>query len=374
MISQTLLHLSLIPTIGPLTIKCLFEQVLQKGDDLYRFTISDYRALGISEGVAQKLAEGLRDQALFDREYALIEKTGVHWTTVADSIYPALLWHTYAPPAVLYWLGEPVWNNGPTLAAVGSRAGTLYGKRALDTILTPCIQQGMVIVSGGALGIDAMAHELTLAHNGATVVVLGSGLLKPAPLSNCRLFSRVIDRGGAMLSCFPLQTEPYPYNFPFRNRIISGMSRGCLVVQAAKGSGALITARFALDEGRNVYAVPGPFDDPLSAGCHELLQDGAQLTVESETILRDYPSLEVPVVKQTSLIQVQTKPEVKRALLNQKKENIEQGLVALCARPISLEELVELAGKTENELKAELFELQLAGKVEQDFAGLWLRV
>ena len=387
MLSHTLLHLSLIQTIGPVAVKKLVDHVIEHGIDLYTLNVSDFLRLGIPHDMATKVVEGLSDQALFDREYELIEKKGVNWTTMLSSDYPALLWHTFAPPPVLYWQGEPVWNSAPTLSVVGSRAGTSYGKRALDTILTPCIQEGMVIVSGGARGIDTMAHELTLQQQGGiTVAVFGTGLLRPYPSSNERLFEKIVEQGGAVVSCFPLEAEGLPWRFPFRNRIIAGMSRGCLVAQAAEGSGALITARFALDEGRNVYAVPGHFDDLLSAGCHQLLQDGAQLVVSAEVILRDYPSLEAPVVQQTSLIasvhskpdravlsEWKVKPVEKKTVFKEKIETVETGLVALCARPISFDDLVEKTGKSENELKADLFDLQLSGKLEQDFAGLWVK-
>jgi len=373
MLSHTLLHLSLIQNIGPVAVKKLVERVIEYGIDLYALNVSDCLQFGIPEDMATRLVEGLADQALFDREYELIEKTGVNWTTMLSSDYPALLWHTYAPPVVLYWQGEPVWNNGPTLSVVGSRDGTSYGKRALDTILTPCIDQGMIIVSGGARGIDTMAHELTLQQGGITVVVVGTGLLRSYPVSNKNLFAKVAQEGGAVVSCFPLENEGAPWQFPVRNRIIAGMSRGCLVVQAAEGSGALITARLALNEGRNVYAVPGHFDDPLSAGCHQILQDGAQLVVSAEAILRDYPSLEAPLIQQTSLIDHPEKKVVKKPVFKEKIEIVETGLIALCARPISFDELVEKTGKSENELKAELFDLQLSGKLEQDFAGLWVK-
>jgi DNA processing protein len=392
MLSHTLLHLSLIQNIGPVAIKKLVERVIEDSIDLYALTVSDFLHLGIPHDVATRLVEGLADQALFDREYELIEKAGVNWTTMLSSDYPALLWHTYAPPPVLYWQGEPVWNSGPILSVVGSRAGDAYGKRAVDTILTPCIQQGMIIVSGGARGIDTMAHELTLQQGGTTVVVVGTGLLRSYPVSNKDLFAQVAHEGGAVVSCFPLENEGAPWQFPVRNRIIAGMSRGCLVVQAAEGSGALITARLALNEGRNVYALPGHFDDPLSAGCHQILQEGAQLVTCAEVILRDYPGLKAPVSEQTSLLvsgsnksqeaalkECKAKPVGKKTVrdnpvFKEKIETVETGLVALCARPISFDEIREKTGKSENELKVELFDLQLAGKLEQDFAGLWVKV
>jgi len=368
----TLLHLSLIPNIGPGTLKKLGEYVVNEGIDLYALTTADYMNLGIGEAVAQKLVEGLQDRIAFDKEVKLLESTGIAWTTFGQPDYPAMLWHTHFPPLVLYWQGTAVWDTGQALSVVGSREGTEYGRRAVETLVAPCVEKGFIIVSGGARGIDTMAHECALAYGGQTVAVLGSGLLKPYPASNKRLFLKIAQEGGAVVSGFPLLTEAIGWNFPERNRIIAGMTRGCLVVQGARKSGALITAKFALNEGRNVYAVPGPFDDPLSEGCHVLLQDGAQLVLTADDILQDY-GLSVSPQEKAS-VQVQTElPLQKEIVFTKKTKKVYEGLEALCERPISVQELVDQTGKDENELKMELFDLQLAGKLQQDFAGLWSR-
>ncbi len=383
MISETLLHLSLIADLSPLVIKQLFELMLEPGVDLYSFTTADFCALGYPVSVAQKIVEGLQDRTSLENVLAQIELHKVNWTTLADDTYPALLWHIHEPPPVLYWQGRPVWNEAPTLAVVGARKGTAYGRQAIEAILGPCIDQGMVIVSGGALGIDAMAHDFTVSQAGATVVVLGSGLLRPYPSSNKKLFLDVVASGGAVVSSFALEAEAFPWHFPARNRIIAGMSRGCLVVQAGEGSGSLITAKYALEEGRNVYAVPGPFDDPLSLGCHQIVQEGAQLVTCADHILADYPLKTGDRERQISLIGASKIVPVKkektarvvapvRPTCKEKQEN--QGILAFCASAISIADLVEKTGKTESELKLELFELQLAGKVEQDFVGFWQQV
>ncbi len=370
-VSLTLLHLSLISGVGPGVIKKLLDCLLEQSIDLYSVSVSELAALGIPYAIAEKVVFGLKDYKLFDQECALIERHGIVWTTVADSDYPALLFHTYAPPTVLYYQGDPVWNESQTLAVVGSRDASLYGKRAIEAFVAPCAFQGITIISGGARGIDAIAHEVALQQGGKTVAILGSGLLRPYPASNRKLFERIPSQG-AVVSCFPLLTEVQGWQFPVRNRIIAGMARGCLVVQAAQESGALITARFALDEGRNVYAIPGQFDDPLSAGCHALLKDGAQLVVSCQDILIDYGrEIAHPV---TTSCKPETKKQQEKIPLSFKIPVEEKTIVDLCLTPLSLEELVFLTQKNENELKQELFELQLSGKIQQDFAGLWVRL
>ncbi len=372
--SFTLLHLSLIPTIGPQAVKKVLELIIVKGLNVYDLSVSDYRFYGIDEQTAQKIVFGLHSREGIDKEYALLEKTGVQWTTVVDAEYPHLLFNTYAPPPVIYWQGDPVWlSESPTLAVVGSRQASLYGERIVNDIVAPCVQHRMTIISGGARGIDTLAHHATLKNGGKTVVVLGSGLLKPYLVSHKNLFEQVIYGGGAVVSCFSLETEALPWRFPMRNRLIAGMAQGCFVVQAAQESGALITAKYALEEGRSVYTVPGLFDDPLSAGCHTLLKEGAQLVTGPYDILQDY-GFAHPVVELVS-VKKEKQPYVQKVVpFVEKSDSLKNSLEALCARPISLYDLVEQTGKDESELKVELFELQLAGKVDQDFAGLWFRV
>lgn len=377
MITHLLLHLSLIDGLPASTIRKLYDLFLEGGYDFYSATIADFCALGFSSHTAQLLVQGLGDQVRFQQEQELIEKYKIQVTTVAEATYPALLWHTHTPPPVLYYQGSVVWNDRPALAVVGSREGNAYGRQALQTIVAPCLQGTMVLVSGGARGIDTMVHELALQEGVPTVAVLGTGLLRAYPASNKELFKQIVAEGGAVMSPFPLKTEVQPWQFPARNRVIAGIARGCFVVQAAEGSGALITAKYALNEGRNVYALPGQFDDPLSAGCHEVLQEGAQLVTKANDILKDYPGLTLVEEAQSTLLMPSARYRQKSVStptkISQKQEK-RTGLEGFCVSPQSFDDLLEKTGKSENELKSELFELQLAGKVQQDFAGLWVAV
>ena len=379
-----LLHLSLIQNVGLLSLKKVYTHLTDRSIDLYSLSSSDFVSWGIDSKTATTLVEGLADNYLLEKELSLIEKHAISWTTLLDSEYPALLAHTHVAPLVLYWQGSAVWNDGCSLSVVGSRAATDYGRRAIINLIIPCVKRGMIIVSGGALGIDSMAHEAALNHNGKTVVVLGTGLLKPYPAQNKKLFEAIAFSGGAVMSCFPLEMIGNSWQFPVRNRIIAGMTRGCFVVQAAEKSGALITAKYALDEGRNVYALPGQFDDDLSVGCNKLLQQGAQVVLSAQDILQDYGidgadvqqnnedreaqksvfSKESPL--KTFLKKIVT-PTEKKA---EKQEEL-TGLLVHCSKPISLEQLIELSEKSEAEISQELFLLQLEGKIEQDFAGFW---
>lgn len=352
-----LLHLSLITKVGPAKI----EQLLQKcGDtvpDLYSFSVPDFQKLGLSEQVAQTIVAGLADKTYLEKELQLLEKHAINWCTVFDPEYPERLKAIHLPPPVLYWQGDLKLPEY-TVAFVGSRAKSSYGNKVVQSLIPDLVTAEFTIMSGGALGIDTAAHQATIDAGGKTVAVLGSGLLEPYPAANKKLFEKIVHTGGAVISTFPLQFAALPQNFPARNRIVSGLSDGCVVVRAAVKSGALITAEYALQQGKAVFAVPGPVDDPLSAGCHQLLRQGACL-VETATDIFD--ELCQGVCQQSLFSESQ--PVII------KKE--QHPLVMLCQQPKTLDELLQATQLTEFDLNDQLFELQLEGKISQNFAGLW---
>ncbi len=351
---QSLLHLSLIPQVGPAKVEALVAQFGVQLPNLYSFTYKEFRSLGATEKTAQLLVEGLKDTTYLDQELKLIEKHGIQWCTIFDDEYPQLLKEIHLAPPVLYYQGN---LNFPekTIAFVGSRAKSVYGAKVVQNLVPGLVNEGWGIVSGGAYGIDTIAHQATIDAGGKTFVVLGSGLLRPYPSDNKKLFEAVVHQGGAVMSSFPLTMEPHPHNFPARNRIIAGLSHGTLVVRAAKKSGALITAKYALQEGLSVFAVPGQIDDKLSAGCHALLAQGAQLVTGPESFFEEFG------LSAQSQIPLKTAEPV-------------DPLVAFCAPAKTVDELIELSKLPEIELKNQLFELQLAGKLQQNFAGLWEQV
>ena len=212
--------------------------------------MSDFINLGFTELAAGRIVNGLRDSSALDAELNLIEKSGVKWMTILDPEYPYLLKNILLPPPVLYWKGV-LPQGQDQLAVVGSRDATQYGYDATLAIVAPIAQQGWGIISGGAVGIDTMAHKIAVAQKGYTAAILGSGLLNLYPAENFGLFDQILENKGALISSFPLLMDSLPHNFPARNRIISGMSRGCLVVEAALKSGARCLQTFVwLKEGK----------------------------------------------------------------------------------------------------------------------------
>lgn len=262
-----LLHLSLIPRVGPSTVERLVAALGHEGlYEVYHWRPQElsFRA-GLSIDFAEIIVQGLADKELLAQELRLIERYRISWTTFLDNDYPDLLKQIHLPPLVLYWKGTLV-SLKKCVAFVGSRMATVYSEIMLKRLIPPLIARNWVIVSGGALGADAMAHRITLEEGGSTVAVIGSGLLKPYPKSHSSLFTSIVESNGIVMSSFPLTMSAVPGNFPARNRIIAGLSRAVIVTQAGEQSGALITASYAVNEGREVGAVPGSLIDGLSSG------------------------------------------------------------------------------------------------------------
>lgn len=363
-LSQLLLQLSLIDDIGPTTILNMIEKIgAEQMLDLHQFSLLQLQALGFTPLKAQKIWAGLRDQAKLDQELKLIDKCQVKWATMLDSDYPVLLRHIPGAPAVLYWYGNL--HSWPTqaLAVVGSRQANQYGKQVISQVVPQLVQAGYAIVSGGALGADTMAHQAALDAGGFTLVVCGTGLAHTYPAQNRRLFAQVAANGGALVSSFAMNTTGLAGNFPARNRIISGLSQGCLVVQAAAQSGAKITAQFALEQGREVFVVPGLFGDHLSAGCHALAQQGAKIIHQVDDIFSefgDHKSLFVPIA-----------PAVSHVIKTNQAGTIDNLIINLCSVPTSLDGLLSHVDLDINDLQMRLFDLQLQGQLKQNFTGLW---
>jgi DNA processing protein len=353
--NRVLLHLSLIDGIGPAVITHLRATGLDL-NDLYSITQAELvNQFGLSSLVAQKIEQGLRDRKMLDLECELIEKHQITLVTITDSCYPSLLKEIHLPPVVLYTKGDPL-GDERSIAVVGSRKADAYGASVIDSLVPPLVANGWVVVSGGALGIDSMAHRKTVEHGGRTVVIFGSGLLKPYPANNKRLFMDVLEKGGTLVSSFPLTMEPLAGNFPARNRIIAGLSKGCLVVQAAEKSGARITAQFALHQGREVFAVPGPIDSPLSVGSHHLIQQGAKLVQHAQDILQEFGETVICAAPVES---------------GSAEGTLSDTIVKWCKEPKSIDELAALTSCEIGELYGVLFELQISGKLFQTSAGLF---
>ncbi len=208
-----------------------------------------------------------------------------HLISLDDDRYPPLLKTITDPPLVLYVLGNPRALLQQQIAVVGSRHATHSGLQNAKAFAQQLAAKGLAITSGLARGIDAAAHRGALVANGMTIAVIGSGLKRLYPPDHATLATQIVDMNGALLSEFSLQSHPAPWHFPRRNRLISGLSRGVLVVEAAPKSGSLISARHALEQGRDVYAIPGSIHQPLARGCHDLIKQGAKLVETAEDIL-----------------------------------------------------------------------------------------
>lgn len=222
-------------------------------------------------------------------EYKKCQDMGIAVVALADEAYPALLKEIYGPPFILFYRGALL-NNNKTLAVVGTRQYSNYGKHIIDVFIPELVRAHMNIVSGLALGIDALAHKKTIETSGYACAVLGCGIEKQNiyPRSNMRLAEDIIMNNGCVLSEHPPGTPPLKPHFPRRNRIISGLSHGVLVVEAPAKSGSLITAQYALEQNRDVYAVPGAITNPVAEGTNKLIQNGASVATCAEDITRTF--------------------------------------------------------------------------------------
>ncbi|HJZ23475.1 MAG TPA: DNA-processing protein DprA [Candidatus Babeliales bacterium] len=376
---RLLLHLSLIENVGPVLVKKILDSIGQHSlqlADLYQVSLSDFEyQFGFTSITSQLLFTGLADKVRLDKELDYIDRFNVDLVAIFEDSYPAYLKEIHAPPPLLYVQGAPLLDNKKRLAVVGARKGDGYGQRVVKTFIPSLVDNGWEIVSGGALGIDAMAHQATLDAGGATTAVIGSGLGYPYPASNKRLFQDIIHKGGSLVSPFPMMFGALPGNFPARNRIISGLSSGCLVVQAAQNSGACITAFHALEQGREVFAVPGSIFDELSMGCHVLITQGATPVMSPEDVLKGLG--EHIETKNTGSEKITLKNQGNVLLSNQtlqlsSLDQLSEKIIAHCVNPISIEQLMTITNLSLEVIQEKLFHLQMEGLIQQTFIGLWV--
>ena len=243
---------------------------------------------GIAERVAVNLVSFPAENFVRDEKHRA-ERLGVRIITIQDADYPQRLKEIIDPPIVLYVKGRLPVVDEACIAVVGARDATLYGLSLAERFSRRFAELGVGVISGMARGIDTAGHKGALSAGGFTVAVLGCGADIPYPSSNRDLYARILSSGGGIISEFPIGTRAIDYNFPRRNRIVSALSLGTLVVEARARSGALITARLALEQGRDVFAIPGPADSSLSRGTHELIRFGAKLVLCAEDVLEDLP-------------------------------------------------------------------------------------
>ena len=277
------LKIALIPEIGPIRGKRLLERFQEPGKILTARQ-SEIAAV-LDNNIAQAIVKK-RENLDLDTQLRLIKQHRVKIVAFDDAAYPAILKHIYDPPLVLFQQGEDLTQKQAAIAIVGTRMATIYGRNMARKISSQLSERGYTIISGGARGIDTAAHQAALSVNASTVAVLGSGLDVVYPLENFRLFQQIAQKG-TMLSEYPMGTRPFRQNFPQRNRIVSGLCLGVVVIEAPAKSGALITASFALEQGREVFCVPGQADSFTMKGSHQLLREGAVLIEDVEDIIKE---------------------------------------------------------------------------------------
>jgi DNA processing protein len=274
----------------------LYRRLLRRFGTLESVVAAPEKALREVAGIGPVLARAIHEQArrgFAAREIETAARLGIRILPVWSEGYPASLKPLYDPPLVLYLKGALRAEDAVAVAIVGTRSPTYYGRSQAERFARLLAVRGITVVSGLARGIDTAAHEAALKAGGRTVSVIGSGLRNVYPPENAKLADQVAERG-ALLSEFCLDASPNPKNFPRRNRIVSGLSLGVLVVEAGPQSGALITADWALEQGREVFAVPGRVDGPSSAGCNSLLKQGAAKLVDTvEDILVEIPGFAI---------------------------------------------------------------------------------
>jgi DNA processing protein len=280
--------LSLVTGVGSRTAATLIDR-LGSPAACFDATNATLESLGLKPGSVEMMRSA-EPRLRAERELIELEKLGGSALTLSDARYPSLLRETYDPPIVLYYRGELDRSLGqPALAIVGSRHCSTYGKNVSEMLSRELAGRGMTIISGMARGIDAAAHSGAMSGGGLTVGVMGTGLDQIYPKENSKLAEKMVE-SGALITEFPLSTPPLSRNFPFRNRVISGLSLGVLLVEGAERSGSLITARMACEQGRDVFAVPGNITSSKSFGPNYLIKDGAKLVQTWRDVVEEFPS------------------------------------------------------------------------------------
>ncbi len=355
------LQLTLTPGLGAATIRELLKQfglpeniLAARRAELARFASAEALQALDSDAVAKAV----------ERALAWLGQPNNALVTLADAAYPRLLLETADPPALLYCRGRTELLNTPALAVVGSRNATAQGASNAEQFARTFSAAGLTIISGLAQGIDAAAHRGGLAAAGSTIAVMGTGVDIAYPRGNAALAEDIAARG-LLISEFALGTQAFAHNFPRRNRLISGLAQGCLVIEAALASGSLITARSAAEQGREVFAVPGSIHSPLSKGCHALIKTGAKLAESAEDVLS-----ELAAFRRTGFASTRA-PASTAAGTGRADEPL---LACMGFDPVDVDSLCARAGLPAERVSAELLRLELAGRVAALPGGLYQRL
>ncbi len=350
--------LTMVDGVGSLTIRRLYEHFGDAASILSASSEALQAVGGIGPKIAAQIAAA-RETCCPDGLIELCRREKIDLISLRDSRYPELLKTIYDPPPILYLKGTLDQRDALALAVVGTRRMSPYGRKQTTRLAGELAKYGITIVSGLAKGIDGVAHRAALAAGGRTLAVLGGGLLRMYPKEHAGLAEEIAENGAVISEYHPLM-EPNKGTFPQRNRIVTGMSLGVLVVEAPKKSGAMITARCAYEQGREVFAVPGSLDSENSRGCLQLIADGAKLTESVDDILESLGPLLKPIVSPTAS---PTAPSTIDARLRsprdlQLNEIEEQILQAVGTAATALESIVERTRLSQHQVVAALFVLE----------------
>jgi len=333
----------------------LVTKHFSSAEDVFAATKRDLIAAGLEEEKAKALSS-TNLLARADHEIERLEKKGYFVLAIKDKRYPGYLREIFDPPLVLYCAGKAEALSESALAVIGARKPTPYGRAVAERLAQDLSSRDMVIVSGLARGIDSIAHWGAL-KGGKTVAVLGSGLEKIYPRENRNLFERITENG-VVLSEYPLDAPPLGYHFPLRNRIISGLSLGVVVIEATRKSGSLITARLALEQNREVMAVPGSITSELSRGTNWLIKSGAKLVEDWKDVIE-----ELPLPLRESILSKEKEERKKTPSLNPEERKVYDLLAPDTLT--SVDELVELCHLSVSELLCILLSLELKDLIAQ---------
>ena len=352
---RDLLRLSSVPRIGPLKIRALVSHFKDPAEVLNASARDLIKIPGIEKKLASNIVHHKDGEAFADEQLRRANKVGARIVTLWDKEYPDILKKIYDPPPFLFVLGKLSSADRSPIAIVGTRSPSAYGQSVAELFSRELAKLGITIVSGLARGIDTIAHATTLKHGGRTIAVTGSGLDVPYPSENKKLMEKITGHG-AVVSEFPMGTKPDAPNFPRRNRIISGLSIATLVVESALDGGAMITATTALDQNREVFAIPGNINERRSNGSNVLIRDGrAKLVITLDDILTELrPQLQLDLPKSDEPpVEIQLTP-------------VEQTIYALLSNnPLHVDAITELANLSTPDTLVTLLSLEFKGLVRQ---------
>lgn len=357
------LRLESVPGLGPANL----HELLAAFGDVNVILAAHSRQLAplVGERLAQAITQSATDpasQALIESTLLWLKQPGNHFLPCTCAQYPPQLRELPDAPAWLYVKGDPAWLQRPMLAVVGSRHATPQGLRDAAAFAQALSEAGLTIISGLALGVDTAAHEGGLSGLGSSVAVVGTGLDRVYPARNRTLAHRLAERG-AIVSEFPLGTPPKAGHFPRRNRLISGLSSGVLVIEAALESGSLITARLAAEQGRDVFALPGSIHSPLSKGCHRLIKEGAKLADSANDVLEEL----------ATHLRFHQRPDT---VADDRPADPPSDplLDALAATPLTMDQLAERLSLTVDALSVRLLSAEMDGYIARLPGGLYQRI